>query len=80
MSFDLSYFFVLFVGQGCRGGGSVRMRNTLHEVGGRQLSLSQARFMGRDIIYKIIFYKLENRIENNIFMSRNKIFCEIIKS
>jgi hypothetical protein len=63
-----------------RGGGSVRRRNTLHVVGGGQLSLSQARFTGRDIIYKIIFYKLKKRIENDIFMSRNKIFCERIKS
>jgi hypothetical protein len=42
--------FVFFAGSGVRGGGSVRMRNTLHEVGGRQLLLSQARFMGRENI------------------------------
>jgi hypothetical protein len=33
--------------QGCGGGGSVRRRNTLHVVGGRQF-LSQARFTGRE--------------------------------
>jgi hypothetical protein len=47
---DSSYSSVLFVFiQGCGGGGSVRRRNTLHEVGGRQF-LSQARFMGRENI------------------------------
>jgi hypothetical protein len=34
------------------GGGSVRRRNTLHVVGGRQF-LSQARFTGRENISKI---------------------------
>jgi hypothetical protein len=48
--------------QGCGGGGSVRRRNTLHVVGGRQF-LSQARFMGREnIFYKIKYKKRENKI------------------
>jgi hypothetical protein len=47
------------------GGGSVRRRNTLHVVGGRQLSLSQARFMGRENILFVIKYKKK---ENDIFV------------
>jgi hypothetical protein len=48
--FLILILFVCLVIQGCGGGGSVRRRNTLHVVGGRQLLLSQARFMGRENI------------------------------
>jgi hypothetical protein len=47
--FALSFTFVVVYNSGVRGGGSVRRRNTLHEVGGRQF-LSQARFTGRENI------------------------------
>jgi hypothetical protein len=50
--------FVIIPIQGCGGGGSVRRRNTLHVVGGREYLFSQARFMGRDKI--LLFY--ENKI------------------
>jgi hypothetical protein len=57
-----SHDFDVVLIQGCGGGGSVRMRNTLHEVGGRQF-LSQARFMGREnILYSIKYKKRENKI------------------
>jgi hypothetical protein len=47
----LSSFLVVFgLEELGGGGGSVRRRNTLHVVGGRQLSLSQARFTGRENI------------------------------
>jgi hypothetical protein len=47
------------------GGGSVRRRNTLHVVGGREYSFSQARFMGREKI--------------KYFIRINKIFYEKIE-
>jgi hypothetical protein len=58
---SMTFVFVFSV-QGCGGGGSVRRRNTLHVVGGRQLLLSQARFMGREKILlfceeKIIIFR-----------------------
>jgi hypothetical protein len=66
--FSLSFVcFLVFRGAG---GGSVRRRNTLHEVGGRQLLLSQARFMGREKI--LLFY------ENKIIIFVKK--CENVKS
>jgi hypothetical protein len=43
------------------GGGSVRRRNTLHVVGGRQLSLSQARFTGRENILKYSILKYQEK-------------------
>jgi hypothetical protein len=56
-----SHGFDVVLIQGC-GGGSVRRRNTLHEVGGRQF-LSQARFMGREnILYSIKYKKREIKI------------------
>jgi hypothetical protein len=53
------FFVGFFVEELDGGGGSVRRRNTLHVVGGRQLSLSQARFTGRENIlkYSILKYK-----------------------
>jgi hypothetical protein len=37
-----SILLLSFIIQGCGGGGSVRMRNTLHEVGGRQYIVTSA--------------------------------------
>jgi hypothetical protein len=40
--------------QGCGGGGSVRRRNTLHVVGGRQIIICHKRGLrGERIFYKI---------------------------
>jgi hypothetical protein len=54
----LTFHVVCLIIQGCGGGGSVRRRNTLHVVGGREYLFSQARFMGREniLLYKIRFY------------------------
>jgi hypothetical protein len=59
--------------QGCGGGGSVRMRNTLHEVGGGQFIVTSAVYGEREIKMKIkyfrnnkIFYK--KRRENIIYL------------
>jgi hypothetical protein len=57
----ISYCWVFFVEELGGGGGSVRRRNTLHVVGGRQLSLSQARFTGRE---KYLLLKIINIIRN----------------
>ena len=47
-SYFTNKFCAVFVEELDGGGGSVRRRNTLHVVGGRQFKLSQARFMGRE--------------------------------
>jgi hypothetical protein len=57
-SFHVRIFLYAF--QEFGGGGSVRRRNTLHVVGGRQF-LSQARFMGREK-KEIIKYFIRNKI------------------
>jgi hypothetical protein len=57
-------FWIIETIQGCGGGGSVRRRNTLHVVGGRQLSLSQARFTGREKRVKKKRIKYSVKIEN----------------
>jgi hypothetical protein len=66
--FHLFQSSCFFVGAYFGGGGSVRRRNTLHVVGGRQLSLSQARFMGREkiLLYKIRFYIIKCKMLNII--------------
>ena len=52
-SFSSLLFVHFFVEELDGGGGSVRRRNTLHVVGGpTNYNLSQARFMGRENIYK----------------------------
>jgi hypothetical protein len=62
--------------QGCGGGGSVRRRNTLHEVGGRQYIVTSAVYGEREFI---LFHKIKKREKNIFYFRENKIFCERIK-
>jgi hypothetical protein len=48
--FRLLLALVLLIIQGCGGGGSVRRRNTLHVVGGRQYIVTSAVYGERDFI------------------------------
>ena len=62
-----------------RGGGSVRRRNTLHVVGGREFILTSAVYGEREYFVKYKILQNEKKRENNIFIIKYKIFCERIK-
>jgi hypothetical protein len=51
-TYFLFHFLVLVSIQGCGGGGSVRRRNTLHVVGGRQYIVTSAVYGEREYFIK----------------------------